>query len=313
MLLKRRRLSAPAIGEVAPFNPNEAHRSTLEALALPANTIRSWLSYTTKGGRWHSLDDLRRFRALQAEDLERIRPYLVFPGAEGSDASGQLPDPSNTVLWPFDPNQATAQELESMGIPREGLPTPGNVFVAGGGRFRQAEDIRMVYGLPDELADRLIPYVVIAEDEEEDESSANEPSVSSTESRTIDINQASQQEWQALRGIGPKLSSRIIRFRDKLGGFHRIEQVAETYGLPDSTFQSIRTQLQLSPIFRPLPINSADVKELAGHPYLTNREAEALVNYRNNHGPFQSAADLESVLALKAETKVKIGPYLEFE
>ena len=45
-------------------------------------------------------------------------------------------------------------------------------------------------------------------------------------------------------GIGAKLASRIIHFRGKLGGFYQIEQVGETFGLPDSSFQKIKYYLR---------------------------------------------------------------------
>ena len=40
------------------------------------------------------------------------------------------------------------------------------------------------------------------------------------------------EDWQKLRGVGPSFSKRIVKFRDRLGGFYSIEQVGETYGLP---------------------------------------------------------------------------------
>ncbi len=60
----------------------------------------------------------------------------------------------------------------------------------------------------------------------------------------IDVNQADTTAFIALPGIGSKLASRIVNFRNKLGGFYSVEQVGETFGLPDSTFQLIKPRLQ---------------------------------------------------------------------
>ena len=132
-------LSPAEIGEVSPFDPNEAPRTTLEALALPANTIRAWLSYTSKGGRWRSVDDMRRFRALQAEDLDRIQPYLLFAGRSNDQFIGEQDAAPRAVdVHPFDPNTVSAEELENMGVSSR-VATTWQRFLAGGGRFRRPE------------------------------------------------------------------------------------------------------------------------------------------------------------------------------
>jgi competence protein ComEA len=72
-----------------------------------------------------------------------------------------------------------------------------------------------------------------------------------------------------LPGIGSKLSQRIIAFRNKLGGFYSVEQVGETYRLPDSTFQKIKPKLILgNNNVKQININAASIDEMKAHPYL---------------------------------------------
>ena len=61
----------------------------------------------------------------------------------------------------------------------------------------------------------------------------------------IDVNTADTTAFISLPGIGSKLAARIITFREKLSGFYSVEQIGETYGLPDSTFQKIKQYLKL--------------------------------------------------------------------
>ncbi|MEL7222270.1 MAG: helix-hairpin-helix domain-containing protein, partial [Bacteroidota bacterium] len=129
----------------------------------------------------------------------------------------------------------------------------------------------------------------------------------------IDINQATATQWQELRGIGPAYSERIVNFRDKLGGFVSVAQVAETYGLPDSTFQAIYLQLRPSAIFRSLSINHLGVGELAAHPYLSQNNARAIVRYREEHGSYKNAEDLGKLYSLTEKVKKNIVPYLSFD
>ena len=109
------------------------------------------------------------------------------------------------------------------------------------------------------------------------------------------------------------LSRANVNFRDKLGGFQSVQQVSETYGLPDSVFQKIALQLRPSPVLRKLKINTATVEELATHPYLRFSDARMIVNYREEHEPYSNSADLDKLYGLEESTKKKIAPYLSFE
>jgi DNA uptake protein ComE-like DNA-binding protein len=59
----------------------------------------------------------------------------------------------------------------------------------------------------------------------------------------IFINNADSTEWGAIAGHRPRLAQRIIRFRERLGGFYSLFQVGELVGLPDSVFQRIKIYL----------------------------------------------------------------------
>ncbi|MBK6949695.1 MAG: helix-hairpin-helix domain-containing protein [Haliscomenobacter sp.] len=54
----------------------------------------------------------------------------------------------------------------------------------------------------------------------------------------LEVNTSDSIAWESLPGIGPVLASRILKFRQRLGGFAFVDQVRETYGLPDSTFKN---------------------------------------------------------------------------
>ena len=116
----------------------------------------------------------------------------------------------------------------------------------------------------------------------------------------------------ALPGIGSKLAQRIITFRDKLGGFYKIEQVAETFALPDSTFQKIKNRLLLAnTALKQININTATLDELKSHPYLRYAIANAIVQYRAQHGNFNSISDLKKMALVTDELFTKAAPYLK--
>jgi DNA uptake protein ComE-like DNA-binding protein len=215
------------------------------------------------------------------------------------------------TLFPFDPNRADKETLVRLGLSTRTAQSILN-YREKGGQFRKKEDLARIYTLSEGDYQRIAPYIDIPESRKPEpkkrwDSQKEEVPI------TIDINKSGKEAWQQLKGIGPGYAGRIIGFRDKLGGFSSIEQVADTYGLPDSVFQQIRPQLIYSPIFRMLPVNRATEEELAAHPYLSKKQARVLVMFRQNHGGFQNLEDLAPIRAIPDSTLQKLAPYLSFE
>lgn len=132
--------------------------------------------------------------------------------------------------------------------------------------------------------------------------------------QVVNINVADTTEFIALPGIGSKLASRIVLFREKLGGFYSIEQIREVYGLQDSVFQKVRPVLRCDPsAMKKIRINSAEKEELKTHPYIRWNLANILVQYRAMHGPFTSPGDLKKIENLDSTAIAKMLPYLSFD
>lgn len=62
---------------------------------------------------------------------------------------------------------------------------------------------------------------------------------SSYDTVRVELNSADTTELKRLRGIGSVLSVRIVKYRNKLGGFSSVEDLKNVYGLSDETYQSI--------------------------------------------------------------------------
>lgn len=128
---------------------------------------------------------------------------------------------------------------------------------------------------------------------------------------SVDINEADTLLWEQLPGIGPVLARRIVYFREKLGGFHTITQVGETFGLADSVFNKIQPLLRLGDVsLRKIDLNETDEKSLADHPYINTKLARVIIRYRSSHGPFRAVEGLKGIALVDDAIYRKLEKYL---
>ena len=59
----------------------------------------------------------------------------------------------------------------------------------------------------------------------------------------ININTATSQELQTLRGIGPTLAQRIIEYRQTSGGFSTVDDLTNVKGIEEKTLEKIRASI----------------------------------------------------------------------
>lgn len=214
----------------------------------------------------------------------------------------------------FDPNTASSDDWKRLGIREKTIHTIHN-YLSKGGKFYKPEDIKKIWSLSPPDAQRLIPYVSIRNAGkkytfEKTEFAANK-SYPVKSMQPIDINLADTAAFISLPGIGSKLAQRIIAFRTKLGGFYSVEQVGETYLLPDSTFQKIKQRLSIgNTLVKRININTADIDEMKSHPYLRYNLANAIFQYRQQHGDFKSVEEIRKIMLITEQIFNKVQPYL---
>jgi DNA uptake protein ComE-like DNA-binding protein len=215
------------------------------------------------------------------------------------------------TLFEFDPNTIDEAGWKKLGLRDKTIGTILN-FRNKGGKFRKVEDIGKIWGLFPDEADRLKPYVRIGL-KNEGESFKQYKSYKTYERPAIvavDINAADTSALMALPGIGLKLSARILQFRNKLGGFYSLDQVKETYALHDSVFQKIVPYLKLHTGITTININEASIDQLKAHPYIKYHLANAIVQYRMQHGPYRMIEDIKKIMIIDEVIFAKIAPYL---
>ncbi|NML20555.1 hypothetical protein HHL16_06700 [Pseudoflavitalea sp. G-6-1-2] len=260
------------------FDPNTLAFSGWRQLGIPEKIVRTIFNYLSKGGRFRKPEDITKIYGMHANDAQRLMPYIRI----NSSGEKQLAD-----------RRSFYQQRSGNGS----YPTSGSsLFSETFNRETNQQGSGLHYQRTDQSRfssavnyPRRKQYIV------------------------TDINAADTADWARLPGIGSRLAFRIVQFREKLGGFHSIDQVAETWALPDSTFQKIKPWLRSSTIqLRKIRINEADQETLRQHPYLRWELARAIVDFRKQHGPFKSIGDLTKIILLPPLLITKIAPYIEF-
>lgn len=127
---------------------------------------------------------------------------------------------------------------------------------------------------------------------------------------SLEINSADSSDLLKLK-IPGYLISKIILYRDQLGGYANSFQLLEIYHFPESIFERIHSTLHVNiALIKPIGINSKSEEELALHPYLSYKEAKAIVLYRKNNGDIKTEEDFNKIIAIASETKERLKPYL---
>ena len=127
----------------------------------------------------------------------------------------------------------------------------------------------------------------------------------------IDINIADSITLTKIRGIGKKLSARIIRYRDILGGFIHKEQLKEIYGIDSARYVNINNQVFIGDTsLKRININTATSQDLYTHPYINYNVANAIINYRKQHGDFSEIRKIKELYNINEETFSRIKKYL---
>ena len=63
----------------------------------------------------------------------------------------------------------------------------------------------------------------------------------------LDLNRATNRDFDALPGVGPKLAERIMKYRQSVGIFHSLEELRAVKGIGKKKFEQIRPLVTVTP------------------------------------------------------------------
>lgn len=271
-------------------------------------------------GIWAVMEYLRPVEVpVTLSESEEIDSFLA--NLEEQEKIRKSHTPKNeisAVLQPFDPNTADSVLLRQLGLP---VYIVRNIlkYRAKGGVFRSPESFSRIYGLKEEVYQKLKPYITIA------------PLVSVSHVRTdtfrqlkdtipyipkyeegtiVDLNKADTSILKRIPGIGSTLARMIVVYRQRLGGFYDVSQLQEV--------PHVRVELNKWFVVTPaglhkIQVNSASLDKLRSHPYMDFYKAKAIMEYRRKRGKIKGLSQLSMFEEFTEKDLKRLFPYLTFE
>lgn len=197
----------------------------------------------------------------------------------------------------FDPNEVSVEKLREMGLTADQAAVIVN-YRKKVKPFRKPADLLKAYSVDTSLFESLRGYIRMEE--------------ASERKAKVALNTADTNALQRLDGIGPVFSKRILKYRDLIGGFTRVDQLAEVYGIRDSLVRELSPALTVEKAgIRRIGLNNASFKELARHPYIDGDKAGEILRLRSEYGALEKALVLNKTGVIGDSLWAVLEPYLE--
>lgn len=219
--------------------------------------------------------------------------------------------PTQYQLHPFDPNKADSATLAGLGLSARVVR---NIlrYREKGGYFNHADKLSEIYGMQAEKFAELKPYIVI-------EPRPTSPKVlakktSNKKDTVLELNSADTTELQYIKGIGSYYAKQIVRYRQQLGGYYKVEQLREIIELEDSAYTAMAKHFTVDTTqIQRIKVNMASVERLKRHPYINFYAARSIYETRRNAFQLNGISELSDKDGLPADVLEKLRPYLSFE
>ena len=127
----------------------------------------------------------------------------------------------------------------------------------------------------------------------------------------FNVNKVGVEELVKIKKIGPKTAKQIISFRNVLGGFVKVSQMKEVYLVNDTLYENIKSYFFVDNNITKININTSKVDSLKKHPYISWNLANAIVNFRAQHGVYYSVEKIKEIHLVNDKIYLKIAPYLK--
>ncbi|MGB5368842.1 MAG: helix-hairpin-helix domain-containing protein [Flavobacteriaceae bacterium] len=247
--------------------------------------------------------------------------------AQIDSLKAHITERDSVKIYPFNPNYITDYSGYVLGLTVAELDRL-SAYRSEGKFINSAVEFQQVTLISDSLLMALTPYfkfpdwvgssaIKIGMEADKGLHSGQEDALPAKNNFTpsppkSDLNLATREELMAISGIGEVLSARIIKFRDRLGGFLVVDQLYDVYGLePEVVAKALeRFEVVSLPEVEKINLNEASAEELSRLIYISPQLARQIIAYRQRNGSIDSFDELSAIEDFPIEKIERIRLYL---
>ena len=207
----------------------------------------------------------------------------------------------------FNPNTYSLSDWKNLGL-SEKQSLVVLKFTSRG--IYSEQDLKRIFVIPDILFELIRDSVVYPE---RFQNSPNQESFKKQAKQItlINLNTADTTEFIKIYGVGAFYAKQIIRYREKLGGFFKKEQLFEVWKMTTDAYDKIKDHVFISEKdVKRININSVTIEELKVHPYLKWNQANSIIKMRFQRNGFKNIEEIKESVLIDSETYEKLFPYL---
>lgn len=290
-----------------PFDPNTVTYEEMIEMGFQQKEALSLLRYRGYGKVFRMPEEVDECYGIDHPFYRQLKPYIRIGEAyalkpkfnsdriQKERAARKLQQPQ-----PFRLDTVSARYLQTITPLTE---KQAEVFIhwRDKAHVRDMAGVRKCLVMNDSLAAALEPYIIFPEAEPR------------TMNGRINLNRADSIELRRVNGIGEITAGRIVRYRERLGGFVRVEQLIDVKGVKESNYEKIIEQIYCDSCeIRKIDINFANPKELEGHPYIGEQQLRKLVHLKSLKGGWNTVEEMIEQKIFTREEAAKLAPYLVF-
>lgn len=315
-----------------PFNPNEFEYEELRAAGVPSEVAAGIVRWRRYGKVYRMKEDVALVSGVTDSIYAALKPYIVIadslaPRSRYSDrqereqgdnkrrtvaVKNEKSAKPSTELVQFRIDTVSVEYLASVGFSRKQAEVVVKYRDAIGG-ITSEQELRECYVVSEEMADRLLPYVIFTESKFVAENEAKESEKRTENAALVEINSADMEALVAVNGIGEKSAAEIIKYRELLGGYYSVEQLAELNCVTEENFAKFLSQICCDSCkIKKIDINFAGPKELERHPYVSARTLRRIIKQRQLKGGWSRIEEMVEDEILSEDEAKHLAPYLWF-
>lgn len=130
----------------------------------------------------------------------------------------------------------------------------------------------------------------------------------------VELNSADTTTLKKVPGIGSAFASRIVKYRNLLGGFYSVTQLGEVYGIDEERYANLAPWFTVdASAIQQLDVNTLSQDSLRKHPYISYQQARSIYQVRRQKKSLTGWENLQLLNEFTEHDKARLQYYLKFE